>query len=300
MERIISIVGFLGAGKTTLLKHLTDQLLEGNWSPFIILNDYENASLDASQFIEKLSPKWVKPLNGSCICCSGLTELRNNVNRIPEREKGVTLIEANGTSDACALNGFLGVGIHDRFSPPIQLSVVDCKNWQKRGEHNDLEANQIQLSSIVVLTYLDHIDKERRTEVIKSVRQFNPFAKIVGLEDLDIRILMEASPSENNPEKLEHHKAHWASCSIDLPNLPSMESIQTLCDALPNSILRVKGFTKIGDDSDYTYFEQTPDGKIATRPFKGQPMMGAKFLTIGLGSSKETLSDAVGKVFSLD
>lgn len=298
MERIITIVGFLGAGKTTVLKKLMNQFLEKEWSPFIILNDYENAHLDASQFIEKLNPQRVKPLNGSCICCSGLTELRNFVNRIPEREKGVTLIEANGTSDACALNGFLGVGIDERFSPPIQVSVVDSKNWQQRGAHNDLEANQIQVSSVIILTHLDQVDEERRKKVIQSVQKINSLARLISLSELDISLLLESTPSENEPEKLDHHKAHWSSCSIDLPDFPCINSVQILCEALPDSILRVKGFTKIGNNQGYTYFEQTPDRQIFTRPFKGVPTMGAKLLTVGLGSSQETLKKALDQVFS--
>lgn len=161
MEAIITVVGFLGAGKTTLLKHLMESYLEKDWNPFIILNDYENANLDIQQFVKQMNPKWVKPLNGSCICCSGIDELRNFVNRIPERTNGVTLIEANGTSDACSLMSFLGVGINERFAPPIQISVVDVKNWQKRGEHNELESNQIQVSSLIVLTHTEEASKER-------------------------------------------------------------------------------------------------------------------------------------------
>lgn len=88
MEAIITIVGFLGAGKTTLLKHLVSSYVDNSWRPFLILNDYENAYLDAQQFVDQVESNNVWPLNGSCICCSGINELRDNVNRIPEREKG--------------------------------------------------------------------------------------------------------------------------------------------------------------------------------------------------------------------
>ena len=80
-----------------------------------------------------------------------LREISND-DRIPKRKNGITLIEANGTSDACTLMEFLGVGLTDRFLPPIQISVVDVKNWQKRGQHNELEVSQIQVSSLLVLT----------------------------------------------------------------------------------------------------------------------------------------------------
>jgi len=52
MEPIIAIVGFLGAGKTTLLKHLTNSFISVGWNPYVILNDYENAFLDAQQLAE--------------------------------------------------------------------------------------------------------------------------------------------------------------------------------------------------------------------------------------------------------
>ena len=72
MEAIITVVGFLGAGKTTLLKHLVTSYIDKGWYPFIILNDYENAYLDVRQFVEQMESKYVIPLNGNCICCSGI------------------------------------------------------------------------------------------------------------------------------------------------------------------------------------------------------------------------------------
>ena len=72
MELIIVIVGFLGAGKTTLLKRLTKEYLGKSWDPYIILNDYQNASMDSQQFLSFLSPSQVNALSGSCICCSGI------------------------------------------------------------------------------------------------------------------------------------------------------------------------------------------------------------------------------------
>jgi len=289
MEAIITIVGFLGAGKTTLLKHLITSYTEKGYHPFLVLNDYENANMDAQQFVSQLELSCIKPLSGSCICCSGIVELRNTVNRIPKRETGITLIEANGTSDACSLMEFLGVGLNDRFLPPIQISVVDVKNWQKRGEHNELEANQIQVSSLLVLTHLTTCDEQRKTEVIKDLKKRNPSAKIVTTENLEVELLPELLPSKNKAQKLNHQKAHWSSCSIDLPVMPSKKSIETLCNALPKSILRVKGCTKIKGEDNFIYFERKPDGEVFIRPFNGIPTTDAKLLTIGPGSNPSIL-----------
>lgn len=293
MEAIITIVGFLGSGKTTLLKYLTNSYIAKGWNPYIILNDYENAGLDVQQFIDCVVPNQIKALNGSCICCSGINELREFVNRIPERNNGITLIEANGTSDACSLMSFLGVGVNDRFLPPVQISVVDAKNWQNRGEHNELEANQIQVSSLIVLTHIENLKQERLNFVINDIQKINPQAEIINMNDINISLIPKLSPSKNEFKKLEHLKAHWSSASVDLPNLANTNTIYDICNAIPKSILRVKGCTQINNEIDFTYFERTPDGKIFVRPFNGEPTTGSKLLTIGPGSSPELLKKVI-------
>ncbi|RJE77430.1 cobalamin biosynthesis protein CobW [Pseudoalteromonas sp. MSK9-3] len=298
MEAIVVIVGFLGAGKTTLLKKLVNNAVEKQWQPFVVLNDYENAQLDTDQLSDDIDPQYLKALSGSCICCSGITELREAVNRIPKREKGITLIEANGTTDACSLMGFLGVGINERFLPPIQISVVDVKNWQLRAEHNELEANQVQVSSLIVLTHENSVDKSRINDVKAQLSSLNPSANIISSDALDLEQLPEVTPSQNQAEHLEHHKAHWASSSIDLPPLPSYAAIKELCNALPNSILRVKGCTIIGSEPHYTYFERCPDGEIYVRRYNGEPTTGAKLLTVGPGSGTLLLNTALNNVLS--
>ena len=197
MEAIITIVGFLGAGKTTLLKYLIKSLTKTGNNPFLILNDFENAQLDAQQFTSQLEVKQIKALSGNCICCSGIVALRDMVNRIPKRDNGITLIEANGTSDACALLEFLCVGINDRFLPPIQISVVDVKNWQKRGENNELESNQIQASSLIVLMHIEKTSENRRKIVIGELEELNPFAKILTMDTIDISLLPKLTSSKN-------------------------------------------------------------------------------------------------------
>ena len=298
MESIITIVGFLGAGKTTLLKSLISNYTRAGWDPFVILNDYENANMDAQQFYKEIDEKYIKALSGSCICCSGINELREFVNTIPERENGVTLIEANGTSDACSLMGFLGVGLNERFLPPVQISVVDANNWQLRNDHNELEANQIQVSSLVVLTHLDKVDESRKNFVINEINRINPSAKVVSFEDIDIELLPRLTPSSNQAEKLDHLKAHWSSCSVDIPHFSSLKTIQEIMNRIPKTILRVKGFTTVGDDTEPTYFEMSSDREVYIRPFRGPSVTGPKLLTIGPGSEPKIIDKLIQEAIS--
>ncbi len=293
MEAVLAVVGFLGAGKTTLLRQLITRYTDAGWQPFVILNDYENAHFDVQQLAEHMAPEWIKALSGSCICCSGITELRNWVNNVPERTQGITLIEANGTSDACELMGFLGVGLDDRFLPPVQISVVDVNHWQQRGEDNALEANQVQVSSLIVLSHIDEASTSRHESVVAALRVLNPSATIITMEELDISVLPELSPPRHMVPKIDHHKTHWSSCSADLPALPSVDCIHDLCRMLPSSILRVKGCTQIGQEKNHTYFERRPDGQVDIRPFNGVPVTGSKILIVGPGSEPKRLEEAI-------
>ena len=193
---------------------------------------------------------------------------------------------------------FLGVGLNERFLPPIQISVVDVNNWQKRAEHNELESNQIQVSSLLILTHLEKTSLERQNWVIKNLKKLNPYVKIIKMKDVDVLLLPEIMPSNNTAQKLEHQKAHWASCSINLQDLPSEEIIFKICNSLPKSILRVKGCTKIFGENKYTYFEKKPDGEIKIRPFNGVPITGAKLLCIGPGSTPDILKKAIESTVS--
>ena len=291
MEAIIVLVGFLGAGKTTLLRKLLEQLLEDKWDTKVILNDYENATLDAQRFQDLIDSSQIEGMSGSCICCSGLAELRTALNDTKPRERGITLIEANGTTDACSLMEFMGVGLKDHFMPPVQISVVDVKLWQKRGEHNDLEQKQIQVSSLIVLTHLDGVSDERLNEVKEDIKRSNKHAQIINFEDLQYKEILDLPANDQEYEKLDHKKAHWASCSIALPEQMSSVHLQKLLESLPEGIIRVKGATKLDEDDYYSYFEKTPANEATVRPFHGKLISGPTLLLIGPGSDPKLIED---------
>ena len=156
-----------------------------------------------------------------------------------------------------------------------------------------VEASQVQVSSLVVLTHVENTSANRQDFVVRDIRRFNPSAEITTMDRIDVSLLPKLLPSENETKKLDHLKAHWSSCSIDLPSLPDSNCIYDICNALPKSILRVKGCTQIGKEEQYTYFERTPNGKVSIRSFFGVPTTGPKLLTVGPGSDPSILEKAI-------
>jgi G3E family GTPase len=114
--------------------------------------------------------------------------------------------------------GFLGIGLGDHFLPPVQIAVVDVRNWQKRDKDNELESVQVQASSLIVLNYADKDPIERLIQVEQDLREVNMQARIVNWNHLDFKTLPVLHPVKKMSTKMDHHKSHWASCSVNLPD----------------------------------------------------------------------------------
>ncbi len=292
-EPIFVIVGFLGAGKTTLLKKLTKHYVENQYEPYIVLNDYENALMDSQQFYDILEKSSVSAMNGSCICCDGLPELRIKVNSIPKRDRGVTFIEANGTTDACSLLGFLGVGIDRSFAPPIQIAVVDARHWQTRGPNNELELNQVQSASLVIINYSNNVPPIRINEVKNKISEINPVARFMEWEDVGERVIEGVEPATPQKTTMIHEKSHWSSCSVDLVDPMPAKALYEVLDKLPEGIIRIKACTRLDQHDHYSYIEKIGSGEIFVRPYYGDLITGPKLLTIGPGSDPVVIKDII-------
>ncbi len=125
---LVIIVGFLGAGKTTLLQRIIPILGKAGIRPRVILNDYEDATVDAARL--STLDALVAPISGDCICCGSRDELFTTLVNMDVGPRSLVLIEANGTSDATELHDMLVLDQRlTSFTLPIQLTVVDVKRW---------------------------------------------------------------------------------------------------------------------------------------------------------------------------
>jgi hypothetical protein len=98
---------------------------------------------------------------------------------------------------------------------------------------------------------------------------------------------------------MDHHKSHWSSCSVDLPNPLSSESLKFIIENIPESILRVKGCTRLDGDQHYSYFERVPSGDVSIRTYYGDLITGPKLLVVGPGSDPVFLEKKVKQSLEL-
>lgn len=98
---LVLVAGFLGSGKTTFLQSLMRELKEMGVGFSVVVNDFENAEVDAARL--RAIGAEVQAISGSCVCCSSLNEFLLTLRDIEVPEDGVLLVEANGASDQIAL-----------------------------------------------------------------------------------------------------------------------------------------------------------------------------------------------------
>ena len=270
MIPLVLLAGFLGAGKTRFLSELIPKLNDAGVRVRVVLNDFENADIDA----ERLSAvnALITPLNGECVCCATLPELMDTLSAVPSEANTVMLIEANGATDAVELIANLTTDRRvSHFTPPLQVTVVDAARWQKRWWHNELERSQTTTATHLFLNWTHKLSPDKRKLVEKSVHDLAPrslftsptdFASTLVALTSDVRDIPQRRVTlpvfgvadETTPAHQHNHGAHpFASIALSLPTSVKREPFLALVQSLPEEVVRAKGLVRFDDEPNAMY-----------------------------------------------
>ena len=272
MIPLLLMAGFLGAGKTRFLTTLIPLLLERGVRVRIVLNDFENAKIDAARLgeLEAL----VTPLNGECVCCGSLRELLDTLQAVPPDPGSVMLIEANGATETDELLGYLTTDTTlTHFTLPLQLTVIDAARWQKRWWNNGLEAAQATTATHVYLNWTDRLSVDRRNAVEHSIRAVNaraefttPVTFAATLHHLANAVRdVEQRETRGVAAAQRHGKGHthpFGSMALPLPPLVARAPFLAFVQALPEAVVRAKGLVRFADQpTDMFVWNRVPGRK---------------------------------------
>jgi len=311
MTPLLLIAGFLGAGKTTLLRTLLPGLRVAGLTPHVILNDYRNAGVDAATLGG--NSDLITPIAGTCICCGSQAELMAALRDAPLSRDSVMLLEANGTSDTTEIIEILTVDRRvGRYTRPVQITVVDASRWQVRGRHDALERLQARTARYLVPTRLEELDRERRQEMLDSLRSVAPRGEITDAPGI-LEAVVElhgsadslaprrfdrpaaedasASPSPARPSTQEHRaRHHFSSVEIPIPTPVEEGPFRTVLRGLPEGVVRVKGITRLTGSAQLVYFERTDTPEsVALFPIQPAGALDSVAVVIGVGLDAERL-----------
>lgn len=290
------------------MRELVPELTAQGLRPHIILNDFQNAGVDASYF-EGLVES-VAPINGSCVCCDSFESLIDALEEQDLCEKSILLLEANGTTDSVELIEQLSLRPEcARYTMPIQVSMVDAKRWQNRFWHNALEREQVATANYLRITWQDTVCEERLQEVREQLNEHAPRAKVVETDTLIEALIstqreavawpsrrLSALQGHDDDHGHDHHdhthghhdahnhdRYHFASWEYPLPDeIDPLLFYQTIQD-LPREVLRCKGIVRLTEPKGRLIFQKVGDSDLLATPL--DKPVGIEPMIIFIGAS---------------
>jgi G3E family GTPase len=278
MTPLVLLVGFLGSGKTTFLKNLLPRLQEHGIEPHVVINDYQNAQVDAEQ-LRGLAAE-IAAISGDCVCCGSREELVTGLEKFEHAPGRIVLVETNGTTDSEQLIEILALERNLRhFSLPVQLSVIDAQRWQKRFWHNALEREQARTASHLFVSRLDTVKDSRVAEVEQSFERHRVRGRRVSAVEFasELSALCEelALAGERSLEPCEHcgrhhdeehqephhdhSEHHFSSLEVPLPERIPKKTFAQLLRNLPHEVIRAKGLVRFAENPDEFFVFQKVD-----------------------------------------
>jgi G3E family GTPase len=309
---IVLISGFLGAGKTTFLRALMEALKERRVGFSVVVNDFENAEIDAAR-LRGLDAE-VAAINGSCVCCSSLNDFMSTLGTIDVPEGGVLLVEANGASDFITLIAAITMrGECRRFTSPLQVAMIDALRWQKRRKHNLLEQEQVKTATHWMLTHTGTVKAPRLAGIRAALKLLTPrgvetdverFASFLSLQCVAGRVETLEAPRAHvfdlspevapAPEDHGHHHPHhhhhdeeraFTSVRVPVPFVVERRALERTLKELPEEVLRVKGLCRLAElpQIPFSFQHVRPEGETWFLPMLGLPDILPSGVVIGVG-----------------
>ncbi|MBL9184497.1 MAG: GTP-binding protein [Verrucomicrobiaceae bacterium] len=310
---IVLIAGFLGAGKTTFLHALMGALKERQVGFSVVVNDFENAEIDAAR-LRDLDVE-VQSINGSCVCCSSLNDFMLTLGTIDVPRGGVLLVEANGASDFITLIAAISMrGECRRFTSPIQVTMIDTVRWQKRRQHNKLEQEQVKTATHWMLTHTDGVKNPRLAGIRAAVKMLTPrgietsvdaFADFLRLQAATARFVAAEAPKPALFENIttepahEHHHHHdderaFTSMRVPVPFVVQRQDLERVLRHLPDEVLRVKGLCRLAElpQIPFSFQHVRPEGETWFLPMLGTLGVIPIGVVIGVGLPEKIIQNA--------
>ena len=284
------ITGFLGSGKTTLIR----EILKNNQGRRIavLVNEFGELGIDGELLRscqicddETDAANNIVELTNGCLCCTVQEEFLPTMQEILKRRDSLDciLIETSGLAlPKPLIQAFRWPEIRTGATVDGVITVVDCEavsngtlasdinalNTQRQADPNldhetpieELFEDQLACADLVLLTKVDRVDEETKTQVQSWLKkQLQPAVKIVACEkgDVNPELLLgfnasvednlDARPSHHDEEEEHEHDDDINSVHFVLNQTFEPQALVTKLKDLVNQfeIYRIKGFVAV-------------------------------------------------------
>lgn len=307
---LLFLTGFLGAGKTTLLRGILTESRKLGRSCDVILNDFENAEIDAATLPDYAAS--IAPIAASCACCDSLEDLVQLALAARASRGDALLVELNGTADPLPLlESFTLLEERLPFFPRWQVAVIHARNWGCRGDFEALERRQLDSATHWVLTHAESLTARELRAIARGVASVNPHAKrshAFGLA-ADLHISRGGPEIESflSNEGHRHDHTHalshrFTGCQVPLPGRYRTKQMIALLNALPPLVVRAKALVRLRDRPGNRWLFGRCPGEPVGEPYEvtGLQKAPASLVCIGPGLDPGEIRSLVGTYLGTD
>lgn len=260
--------GFLGAGKTTALNGL---LRHARRRIAVLVNDFGALNVDAA-LITARQGGMVALANG-CVCCTLGDDLGGGIARLvaldPKPEQIV--IEASGVSDPWRIAQL--ARLEDGVTLDAVLVLADASRFPKLLADRwlaDTLARQVARADLLLLTHADLAGEAGLAATRAALQRLRPGVPVAAMPADGLpELLLAAHPEPPARRIAEGVSEHGFAHALWTPPGPlDRTRLLAALAALPDSVLRVKGFCRLAPDG-ATHVVQRAGHRTAIDPWTG-------------------------------
>ncbi len=265
--------GFLGSGKTTVLNHI---LRHATSRIGVLVNDFGAVNIDAELITAR--DGGVISLSNGCVCCSLGTDLSGSLAAMLARDPAPEriVIEASGVSDPWRIAQV--AMLEADIALDAVLVLADAAGFTAHLADRwltDTLERQLARADLILISKCDLADDASRAATREAIMRVRPDARVAEIAYGAIPDILLTGPHDEpssrfaaTPPDHTFRSWHWRSDS-----LLDEAKLRLLLARLPDSVLRGKGFCRVGPSGEPRVMQLV--GKRWTlRPWDGETIGG--------------------------
>lgn len=313
---VVIITGFLGCGKTSFLRNLLPLCGEAKVRPALIINEVGTVDVDG-ECLADLHAEQVR-LVGGCICCTLQSQLTGTVYDVLEREAcDLIIIECSGLSNPMDVVAALSApALLRQVAVSHIVCLMDSTRIAKVLKVAELARTQVSSADILILNKADKLTDDGRPAVEAELTGLWEQAEThwasygdIGRENL-MRILDEHAPAHcacGCGHDHDHHHDHgignghshslpasFCTVAVPLPDAVGRPEIESVLGALPENVIRAKGFANVESEG-WKVLHRVYDSTDIMTLSGPAPSIGAVLVCIGQHISYDEIMSAVSR-----
>ena len=276
------IGGYLGSGKTTLVNRLLASA-DGR-RVAVLVNDFGDIDVDGA-LITPTDDGVISLANG-CVCCSLADGLLEAFAAVRERAADLdrVVVEASGVADPASIVRF---GKAAGFDVGRVVVVIDAETVRRRATDRyvgDTVLRQLATADVCVVNKVDLVDDGEIGRLRDWLADTAPGAEVIPTVRCDLGWALLDGDANDRDESSDDHVGAHSTRTLEYDRPVDRARLVADVEALPDSVVRVKGIVALADDPDRAWSVQRAGAGVELERLDAVPPDRTRIVLISAGA----------------